>query len=179
MYDSLYANSRQNDIHPYNKNVSLKAYFAKARRLARSGRHNGGSRSSSDAALSFTTESCSEKAAQAEPGTIALANGSQQKNSSRRLGRSMLTDRFFWSCAIYSVVNWMVAFADVEGIQNMCLKCLPYLLKDEAMVLFPDSIKLHTVAFHTLVLLARPLGSLGYAFPHSHGMRQATVRMGL
>lgn len=132
---SLYANSNQNDIYPYNKNVSLKAYFAKARRLARSGRHNGGSRSSSDAALSFTTESCSlgssEKAAQAEPGTIALANGSQQKNSSRRLGRSMLTDRLLrptqagdvdnvnlpWSCAIYSVVNWMVAFADVEGIQ--------------------------------------------------------------
>ena len=75
MYDSLYANSRQNDIYPYNKNVSLKAYFAKARRC--SGRHNGGSRSSSDAALSFTTESCSEKAAQAEPGTIALANGSK------------------------------------------------------------------------------------------------------
>lgn len=57
----------------------------------------------------------------------------------------------------------------------MCLKCLPYLLEDEsqrttaqragltdsvlrAMVLFPDSIELHTVAFHTLVLLARPLG---------------------
>ena len=57
----------------------------------------------------------------------------------------------------------------------MCLKCLPFLLEDEshrttaqragltdsvlrAMVLFPDSIELHTVAFHTLVLLARPLG---------------------
>ena len=61
------------------------------------------------------------------------------------------------------------------SIQIMCLKCLPYLLEDEsqrttaqragltdsvlrAMVLFPDSIELHTVAFHTLVLLARPLG---------------------
>lgn len=22
-----------------------------------------------------------------------------------------------WSCAIYSIVNWMVAFTDVEGIQ--------------------------------------------------------------
>lgn len=80
-----------------------------------------------------------------------------------------------WSCAIYSVVNWMVAFADVEGIQIMCLKCLPYLLEDEsqrttaqragltdsvlrAMVLFSESSELHTVAFHTLVLLARPLG---------------------
>jgi hypothetical protein len=74
----------------------------------------------------------------------------------------------------------MVAFADVEGIQNMCLKCQPYLLEDEAMVLFPNSIELHTVAFHTLVLLTRPLGSRGYALPHSHGMHQATtVRMGL
>ena len=57
----------------------------------------------------------------------------------------------------------------------MCLKVLPYLLEDEsqrttaqragltdsvlrAMVLFPDSIELHIAAFHTLVLLARPLG---------------------
>ena len=57
----------------------------------------------------------------------------------------------------------------------MCLKVLPYLLEDEtqrttaqragltdsvlrAMVIFPDSIELHTAAFHTLVLLARPLG---------------------
>ena len=22
-----------------------------------------------------------------------------------------------WSCAVYSIVNWMVAFSDVEGIQ--------------------------------------------------------------
>jgi hypothetical protein len=80
-----------------------------------------------------------------------------------------------WSCAIYSIVNWMVAFADVEGIQTMCLKVLPFLLEDEsqrttsqragltdivlrAMVLFPNSIELHTAAFHTIVLLARPLG---------------------
>lgn len=80
-----------------------------------------------------------------------------------------------WSCAIYSIVNWMVAFADVEGIQTMCLKVLPSLLEDETqrttaplaglteivlrgMVLFPDSVSLHTAAFHTIVLLARPLG---------------------
>jgi len=127
-------------------------------------------------------------------GGAATAVTHQQSNTNnvqprQRFGRSMLTDRLFrptkagdvdnvnlpWSCAIYSVVNWMVAFADVEGIQIMCLKCLPYLLEDEsqrttaqragltdsvlrAMVLFPDSIELHTVAFHTLVLLARPLG---------------------
>jgi hypothetical protein len=80
-----------------------------------------------------------------------------------------------WSCAIYSVVNWMVAFADIEGIQVMCLRVLPFLLEDEkqrttaqragltdivlrGMVLFPDSVEVHTAAFHTLVLLARPLG---------------------
>jgi len=80
-----------------------------------------------------------------------------------------------WSCAIYSVVNWMVAFTDVVGIQLMCLKVLPDLLVNEqqrtsaqhagltdivlrAMVLFPDVVELHTAAFHTLVLLARPLG---------------------
>jgi hypothetical protein len=80
-----------------------------------------------------------------------------------------------WSCAIYSIVKWMVAYSDVEGIQTMCLKVLPYLLEDEQqrstaqhagltdivlrdMVLFPDSAQLHTAAFHTIVLLARPLG---------------------
>jgi hypothetical protein len=80
-----------------------------------------------------------------------------------------------WSCAIYSIVNWTVAFSDVEGIQTMCLKVLPYLLEDEgqrttaqragltdvvlrAMVVFPDSVELHTAAFHTIVLLARPIG---------------------
>jgi len=79
------------------------------------------------------------------------------------------------SCAIYSIVNWMVAFADVEGIQTMCLKVLPFLLEDESqrtiaqragltdivlrgMVLFPTSVKLHRAAFHTIVLLARPFG---------------------
>ena len=69
----------------------------------------------------------------------------------------------------------MAAFSDVEGIQTMCLKVLPFLLEDEnqrttaqnagltdivlrAMVIFPDSAELHTAAFHTIVLLARPLG---------------------
>ena len=56
----------------------------------------------------------------------------------------------------------------------MCLKVLPCLLEDEtqrttaqrsgltdivlrAMVLFLDSVEVHTAAFHALVLLARPL----------------------
>jgi len=138
-------NSNQGDIYPFNKNTSLKAYFAKARRLRRSHRPTDGSRSSSDAALSITSpdsgsNGSNEKAkagqkrgsGAARSGKSASANGSRQNNSSsRRLGRSMLTDRLLrptqagevdnvnlpWSCAIYSVVNWMVAFADVEGIQ--------------------------------------------------------------
>ena len=113
-----------------------------------------------------------------------------KKAKTQRYGSSKLTQKLLgpsiengiggpvelpWSCAIYSVVNWMVAFADVEGIQVMCLKVLPCLLEDEkqrttaqragltdivlrAMVLFPDSVEVHTTAFHTLVLLARPLG---------------------
>lgn len=93
-----------------------------------------------------------------------------------------------WSCAIYSVVNWMVAFADVSGIQLMCLKVLPDLLVDEqmrmsaqhagltdivlrAMVLFPDNVEIHTAAFHTLVLLARPLGGKEGMLFHSAMVR--------
>jgi hypothetical protein len=80
-----------------------------------------------------------------------------------------------WSCAIFSIVNWMVGFSDVEGILVMCLKALPLLLEDEqqriaaqgsgltdiilrSMVSFPNSAVLHTAAFHTIVLLARPIG---------------------
>ena len=80
-----------------------------------------------------------------------------------------------WSCAVYAIINWMVAFSDVLGIQIACLKALPSLLEDEqqrstaqlsrlsgivirSMVFFRDSIQLHTAAFHTLVLLARPIG---------------------
>ena len=60
-------------------------------------------------------------------------------------------------------------------MQTMCLKVLPFILEDEhqrmtaqragltdvvlrGMVMFPDSVPLHTAAFHTIVLLARPLG---------------------
>ena len=150
---SLNVNSDQNDIYPYNKNASLKAYFAKARRLMRSSSRNSGSRSSSDAALSITSESGSlgsdEKVLAEEERTTnnateagkvgASANGASKQNNqpSRQLGRSMLTDRLLrptrggnvdninlpWSCAIYSVVNWMVAFADVEGIQ-VSMRCV-------------------------------------------------------
>ena len=114
----------------------------------------------------------------------------RKEKSQINYGHSTLTDRLLgpskqsgmagpvelpWSCAIYSVVSWLVAFADVEGIQIMSLKVLPYLLEDEnqrtiaqrtgltdivlrAMIRFPSSVALHTASFHTLVLLARPLG---------------------
>ncbi|KAI2503803.1 hypothetical protein MHU86_10608 [Fragilaria crotonensis] len=69
----------------------------------------------------------------------------------------------------------MVVLADVEVIQTMCLKALSFLLEDESqrttaqragltdivlcgMLLFRDSLQLHTAAFHAIVLLARPLG---------------------
>lgn len=170
--------SNPSDIYPFNKNVSLKAYFAKARRIVRS-RRNGDVGSEIESQESLTFDISKEKKRKRQ------SNG----KSGPRLGNSMITNRLLrptaagevddvnlpWSCAIYSVVNWMVAFQDVEGIQIMCLKTLPHLLEDEqqrttaqragltdnvlrAMVLFPDSIELHTVAFHTLVLLARPLG---------------------
>jgi hypothetical protein len=91
------------------------------------------------------------------------------------VGGSVAEIELPWSCAIYSIVNWMVAFSNVEGIQTMCLKVLPFLLEDEqqritaqrvgltdvilrCMLLFRNSTSLHTAAFHTIVLLARPLG---------------------
>jgi hypothetical protein len=117
------------------------------------------------------------------------SKSSEALNSKVKFGHSKLTQRLLgptasgavgevdlpWSCGIYSIVNWMVAFADVEGIQTMCLKVLPFLLENEqqritaqragltdivlrGMVLFPESAQLHIAAFHTIVLLARPLG---------------------
>ena len=117
------------------------------------------------------------------------SSDSASKKSKPKFGHSKLTERLLgatkqgnagpvdlpWSCAIYSVVNWMVAFIDVLGIQIMCLKVLPCLLEDEhqrttaqragltdivlkGMIIFPNSVELHTAAFHALVLLARPLG---------------------
>jgi hypothetical protein len=112
-------------------------------------------------------------------------NGDCKKRRKVQYGHSVITQRLLgptedgtagtavelpWSCAIYSIVNWMVAFSDVEGIQSMCLRVLPFLLEDEqqragltdivlrGMVMFPHSAALHSVAFHTIVLLARPLG---------------------
>jgi len=138
-------------------------------------------------------------------------NLTQSRQKRPKFGRSMLTDRLLapaangqvnpdnislpWSCALYSIVNWMVAFADVEGIQIMCLKVLPMLLEDEqqritaqrvgltdvilrGMVLFPNSVHLHTASFHTLVLLARPLGGREGMLFHSSMVNAAGIFSG-
>jgi len=79
------------------------------------------------------------------------------------------------SCVVYCVMNWMVTFNDVLGIQIMCLNVLPCVLEDEhqrkaaqhagladivlkAMIRFSKNVELHTAAFHAMVLLTRPLG---------------------
>jgi hypothetical protein len=139
--------SSQQDLHPYNRNGSLKAYFARARRLVRRSRRNAGSASSSSVSGSLSTDSGEEqKMNEKMPAVEAAAASSSSENSNHsrqnpqpRFGRSMLTERLLrptrtgevdnvnlpWSCAIYSVVNWMVAFVDVEGIQVS--HCLPML----------------------------------------------------
>lgn len=99
------------------------------------------------------------------------------------------------SCAIYSIVNWMVAHPNVRGIQTMCIQALPPLLEDEqqrltgrrvglvevimcAMLRFPDSVELHIAVFHAIVLLARPLGGReGMLFNNS--MAETTQNIGL
>jgi hypothetical protein len=112
----------------------------------------------------------------------------RQQAKKLRYGASQITDRLLgpssadqvntalpWSCAVYSIVNWMTAFKNVQGIQSLCLDALPCLMEDEqqrlvaqragladvvlgAMVRFPDSVELHTAALHSIVLLARPIG---------------------
>lgn len=101
------------------------------------------------------------------------------------------------SCAIFSIVNWMVAYPDVEGIQIKCVATLPVLLEDEAqrltaqrvglvevvlraMLRYPDCLKLHIAAFHAMVLLARPLGGReGMLFDNSNAESSTSSSPGL
>ena len=136
-------------------------------------------------------------------------DGKDEDNLGPKFGHSMITRRLWGptatgvpshlnlpkSCAIYSIVNWMVAHPNVRGIQTMCIKALPPLLEDEhqrltgrqvglvevilcAMLRFPDSIELHIAVFHAIVLLARPLGGReGMLFNNS--MAETTQDIGL
>lgn len=139
---------------------------------------------------------------------IQRSRHAKNRNSAKnepKFGPSVLTGRLLgpsktgepgnlslpWSCVIYSVLNWMVAFSDVEGIQIMCLKVLPFLLEDERqrqiaqsaglidiilrdMISFSESEQVHTAAFHAIVLLARPHGGregmLFHGSMASHGI---------
>lgn len=163
-------------------NSSLRGFLAKARSALNK------SKPQSIAAAHVNVSDNDAGAVDSEPNRKKVKS-EEAKAHNVQFGNSMLTQRLLgpsrqgdpgdmnlpWSCAIYSIVNWMVAFSDVEGIQTMCLKVLPYLLEDEGqrttaqhagltdivlrgMVSFPDSVQLHTAAFHTIVLLARPLG---------------------
>jgi len=169
-------------------NRNLQVFLAQARGVVLDSSNNddtsnsGGETKSSTIFPSITTA--------ARVGTaLKKKNTSQEKMNGLKFGRSMITSRLFgsvpgnepknlnlpWSCAIYSIVNWMVAFSDVEGLQTLCLKVLPVLLENEqhrltaqhagladvvlrAMVMFSESAQLHIAAFHTIVLLARPHG---------------------
>jgi len=172
-------------------NENLKSFLAHARSVIvkNKRRHLANSKRDEvahDSPIGVTDVNSSIESA---PKQAAMKKKAKSKSVRPKFGHSELTQRLLgpsktgeagninlpWSCAIYSIVNWMVAFADVEGIQTMCLKVLPFLLEDESqrttaqragltdivlrgMVLFPSSVKLHTAAFHTIVLLARPLG---------------------
>jgi len=91
------------------------------------------------------------------------------------------------SCAVVAIVNWLVAFSDVLGIQTMCLEALTSIVEDEEqrvtalkslgltdiileiMVKYADKVKIQVAALQVLVVLARPLGGReGMIFPRSH-----------
>jgi len=140
---------------------------------------------------------------------LSKTDTKESDTSKPKYGNSMITRRLWGpttngvpshlnlpkSCAIYSIVNWMVAHPNVRGIQTMCIQCLPSLLEDEqqritgqrvglvevilcAMLRFPDSAELHIAVFHAIVLLARPIGGReGMLFDHS--MAETTQSIGL
>eukprot|EP00533_Pseudo-nitzschia_delicatissima_P005388 CAMPEP_0116100302 /NCGR_PEP_ID=MMETSP0327-20121206/12222_1 /TAXON_ID=44447 /ORGANISM="Pseudo-nitzschia delicatissima, Strain B596" /LENGTH=694 /DNA_ID=CAMNT_0003592223 /DNA_START=220 /DNA_END=2304 /DNA_ORIENTATION=- len=142
-------------------------------------------------------------------GAFSKKDHEKDDDQKPKYGQSMITMRLWGptaagvpshlnlpkSCAIYSIVNWMVAHPNVRGIQTMCIKALPPLLEDEqqrltgrrvglvevimcAMLRFPDSVELHIAVFHAIVLLARPLGGReGMLFNNS--MAENTQNIGL
>eukprot|EP00533_Pseudo-nitzschia_delicatissima_P009738 CAMPEP_0116078554 /NCGR_PEP_ID=MMETSP0327-20121206/669_1 /TAXON_ID=44447 /ORGANISM="Pseudo-nitzschia delicatissima, Strain B596" /LENGTH=1243 /DNA_ID=CAMNT_0003569117 /DNA_START=108 /DNA_END=3839 /DNA_ORIENTATION=- len=189
------ANGRSNNPPPpstLGSNRSLQMFLAQARDVVvNSSNNDDNSEAKTDdtpRGLNFIPPMLSTAA---RVGTAHSKHERKQKakKNGPKFGRSMITSRLYspvegnapsnlnlpWSCAIYSIVNWMVAFSDVEGIQTLCLKVLPILLENEqhrltaqhagladvvlrAMVMFSESPQLHIAAFHTIVLLARPHG---------------------
>jgi hypothetical protein len=176
-------------------NRNLQLFLAQARDVVSKSSTNGDTNNfgdetkNDDIPLSLTIFPNLKAAARVGTGHRKDQRTKKKKNDGPKFGRSMITSRLYspvqgnepsnlnlpWSCAIYSIVNWMVAFSDVEGLQTLCLKVLPVLLENEqhrltaqhagladvvlrAMVMFSESAQLHIAAFHTIVLLARPHG---------------------
>ncbi|VEU36230.1 unnamed protein product [Pseudo-nitzschia multistriata] len=178
-------------------NRNLQLFLAQARNIVLNSSNSDANNAGDEAKAEDTSENNRIVPILTTPARVGTAhkktdkrksNGQEKKNGPK-FGRSMITSRLFglvpgaeqsnlnlpWSCAIYSIVNWMVAFCDVEGIQILCLKVLPVLLENEQhrmtaqhagladivlrdMVMFSESAELHIAAFHTIVLLARPHG---------------------
>lgn len=84
--------------------------------------------------------------------------------------------RLPWTSTMYTIHNWLSFYFNVVGIQEACLSALPCLLEKDsqredamrihltdlvlkAMVRFPNVITVNNAALHSLVFLARPLGS--------------------
>lgn len=91
------------------------------------------------------------------------------------------------SCAVVAIVNWLVAFSNVLGIQTMCLQALTSIIENEeqrvtalkslgltdiildVMLKFRNEVEVQVAALQVLVVLARPLGGReGMIFPKSH-----------
>jgi hypothetical protein len=177
-------------------NRNLQLFLAQARDVVLNSSNNddtnnssGGETKSDDTPRGLTIFPTLSTAARVGTAHMKHERTKKAKKNGPKFGRSMITSRLYspkqgsepsnlnlpWSCAIYSIVNWMVAFSDVEGLQTLCLKVLPVLLENEqhrltaqhagladvvlrAMVMFSESSQLHIAAFHTIVLLARPHG---------------------
>ena len=80
-------------------------------------------------------------------------------------------------CPIHTIMNWMDTYQDSESIQLHCLQNLPSILEHSTlryhaqseglasivfynMAAFPKNSLLQLTAFHTLVVLLRPLGAM-------------------
>jgi len=171
-----------------NSNVSLSPFLAKAQLVVESASTLGDSDEEDDNSVNNDAIGVSDD------GTPVDFENPMEKGNDRitgvRFSHSVLTERLLkrpkisksqgyvnlpWSCAVYSIINWMASFADVEGIQVKCLEAIPDLLEDDNqrsvaqnaglvdiiltdMLHFPGSVKLHVASFHALVLLARPFG---------------------
>jgi hypothetical protein len=199
-------NGHRNKFPTFGVTRSLKNFLSRSKNsvILRSVIRNGSTDDIPSAPIGVSTDG-----REIHKGNFSKKDAKDEDNLGPKFGYSMITRRLWGptatgvpshlnlpkSCAIYSIVNWMVAHPNVRGIQTMCIKALPPLLEDEhqrltgrqvglvevilcAMLRFPDSIELHIAVFHAIVLLARPLGGReGMLFNNS--MAETTQDIGL